>query len=523
MTDDAHLLRQYVQTGAESAFAELVQRHLPLVYHAAARQLGLDDHLAADVSQGVFLLLAAKARSLVTHANLSGWLYATTRFKVAETLRTERRRRAREAAVLLMTENNQDPTNPADWGQVRPVLDEALLELSATDREAVLLRFFEQRPFVEIASRLRVTDATAHKRVERALDKLREHLARRGLTSTAAALATLLSGHAAGAVPSGLAASVTTAVVTSGLSATAVGAFSFMSTKIAVVTAAAVTLVVSGVVVREVNAERMLAASLHAQEAENAGWRSRFKAQPVRTAAVAPVMPAAPSPRPAAEPAATQPATQAGGLASVEESRAFLRANPDVREAFSNYLRLTLEYRYADLIAALQLDATRKERFLELLTLARRQILGEHQLTLAERDFEPGELGRELRAVLGEAGFQSYQEFDRKNLTRAVNYELTKALYATPTPLTTAQADAIERIVSGVTNDPSFGPRFTGSSWTSLPLERWDRIVAEAARVLPEPQVEAVREMAQRTRFWHAQAEARRAYDRQQKANTPPR
>lgn len=73
MADDVQLLRQYVETAAESAFSELVNRHLPLVYHAAARQLGTDDHLAADVAQGVFLLLATKARGRVTHASLTGW------------------------------------------------------------------------------------------------------------------------------------------------------------------------------------------------------------------------------------------------------------------------------------------------------------------------------------------------------------------------------------------------------------------------------------------------------------------
>src|SRR5687767_6856775 len=109
MADDAQLLRQYVGTGAESAFAELVQRHLPLVYHAAARQLGGDDHLAADVAQSVFLLLAARAPELVTHASLAGWLYATTRFKVAETLRDERRRRTRETIAMLMNEPDKDP------------------------------------------------------------------------------------------------------------------------------------------------------------------------------------------------------------------------------------------------------------------------------------------------------------------------------------------------------------------------------------------------------------------------------
>lgn len=101
MTDDAQLLREYVETGAEASFAELVQRHLALVYHAAARQLGPETPLAGDVAQHVFLVLAEKAPGLVQHTSLAGWLHATTRFKVAEALRAERRRRAREKAAHL--------------------------------------------------------------------------------------------------------------------------------------------------------------------------------------------------------------------------------------------------------------------------------------------------------------------------------------------------------------------------------------------------------------------------------------
>jgi hypothetical protein len=78
MTDDAELLRRYAAERSEEAFAELVQRHLNLVYRSALRQLGGDAHRAEDVAQSVFALLAHKAASLSGHPNLAGWLYTTT-------------------------------------------------------------------------------------------------------------------------------------------------------------------------------------------------------------------------------------------------------------------------------------------------------------------------------------------------------------------------------------------------------------------------------------------------------------
>ncbi|WP_414664719.1 TonB family protein [Horticoccus sp. 23ND18S-11] len=216
MNDDAELLHRYAEEGANDAFAELVRRHVNLVYSAALRQLNGDAHLAADATQLVFTDLARKAASLTGHRVLAGWLFTSTRFTTAKLVRGERRRHAREEAAHLMEELNRDPGGALDWARVRPVLDDVLGELGEADREAILLRFFEGRDFAGVGARLNVSDNTARMRVERALDKLRALLERRGVKSTTAALAVTLAHQAVVAAPAGLAASVTGAALAGG-------------------------------------------------------------------------------------------------------------------------------------------------------------------------------------------------------------------------------------------------------------------------------------------------------------------
>ncbi len=223
MMDDTELLRRYAANRVEDDFAELVRRHLNLVYSAALRQLNGDAHLAQDVTQLVFADLARKAATVANHRVLAGWLFTSTRFAAAKAVRGEQRRRAREAEAQLMEEliSPDDPAARLDWARVRPVLDEVLGELGDADREAILLRFFEGRDFASVGAKLSVNDNTARMRVERALDKLRTQLARRGVTSTSAALAAALANQAVVAAPVGLAAAVTGAAIAGGGTATA--------------------------------------------------------------------------------------------------------------------------------------------------------------------------------------------------------------------------------------------------------------------------------------------------------------
>src|ERR1019366_798373 len=109
MTDDAELLRKYVQAGSEDAFAELVERHLPVVYSSALRQTDGDVELARDICQTVFIDLAGKARSLLGHELLIGWLFPAPRFAAAAALRGNRRRQIRERIVVSMHEDAATP------------------------------------------------------------------------------------------------------------------------------------------------------------------------------------------------------------------------------------------------------------------------------------------------------------------------------------------------------------------------------------------------------------------------------
>ncbi len=216
MTDDSELLRRYSQERSEGSFAELVRRHVDLVYSAALRQTGGDHHRAREVTQMVFTNLARKASDLVRHPVLPAWLHRSSRLAALELRRKEGRRLRYERAAgaqASITGALGGSSDAVTWDSVRPVLDEAINELDEPDRQAVLLRYFGNRPFVEVGERLRLSENAARMRVERALGKLHGRLARRGITSSSAALAAALEGQAVVAAPAGVATASTSAAM----------------------------------------------------------------------------------------------------------------------------------------------------------------------------------------------------------------------------------------------------------------------------------------------------------------------
>jgi len=210
MTESQRLLAEFRKTRSEPAFRELVDRFIDIVHSTALRLMNGDRHHAEDITQTVFADLAKLSSSLRDETMLGGWLHRHTCFVAAKAIRTERRRRLREEQAVAMNELYDKPIGMAE---IASLLDEAINELAPDDRQAILLRFYEQRNFRSVGEAMRTSENAAQKRVSRALDQLHVILARRGVTLSATALGTVLASEVVTAAPAGLAGAVTAAAI----------------------------------------------------------------------------------------------------------------------------------------------------------------------------------------------------------------------------------------------------------------------------------------------------------------------
>ena len=213
--NDHDLIRDFAATRSEQAFRRLVDRHCDLVYSVARRVTG-DADLSRDVSQQVFCKLATKPSSIPADLPLVAWLHRTTRSLAVDLVRSEQARRNRETHTHESMQSEPSP----DWSRLEPVIDALIDQLPEADRRAVILRYYEKRSHGAIGAALGLSEEAARKRLDRALEKLRELLAKRGIATTSAALATILPVHAITPAPAGLASSLSSTA----LSAAAIAA-----------------------------------------------------------------------------------------------------------------------------------------------------------------------------------------------------------------------------------------------------------------------------------------------------------
>jgi RNA polymerase sigma factor (sigma-70 family) len=251
-TDDIELLRRYAEHHSEAAFATLVERHINLVYSVALRHVG-NPHHAEEITQAVFVILARKSGQIRRSVVLPGWLYHAARLTAANFLRSETQRARREQEAYM--QSNPNETEPEVWLQLAPLLDRAMAGLGEKDRDAVVLRFFEDKKMHEVGTALGMSEEAAKKRTARAVEKLRRFFTKRGVVVPAAVFTAAVSANSVQAAPAMLTITTTAVAMAKGAAASAStltlikGAMKLMAwtkAKMAVVTGVIILLVAGG-------------------------------------------------------------------------------------------------------------------------------------------------------------------------------------------------------------------------------------------------------------------------------------
>jgi RNA polymerase sigma factor (sigma-70 family) len=430
MTDsDLELLNQYARDGVESAFAEIVRRHVNLVYSAALRQVR-SPQFAEEVAQSVFTDLARNAKRLATDTILTAWLYQVTRRTAIDVVRRESRRQLREQ---IATEMNLMNATAEDWTQIEPLLDEAMEALDATDRTAVLLRYFENQSFREVGERLGTTDDAAQKRVSRAVDRLREFFSKRGVAVGASGLVAVISANAVQAAPAGLALTISTASTIGATSA--VAATTATVTKVIAMTTLQKTIIATAIVV---------AAGAGIYEARQAtqARKENEALQEQRTVLTKQVealqlerdeasnrlaMASASQPRP--EQNASEVLKLRGKVGALQQTVSSMAASntpksgiakmmsdPAMREYIHQYQAKMIRERYEPLIKELKLTPENADKFTQLIgdiwAKGTDAASGGSETTLQNVKEAVENANKEMQSLLGDEGVARYNEFN---------------------------------------------------------------------------------------------------------------
>ncbi len=485
MLDDMQLLEEYAARNSEAAFSTLVSRYINLVYSAAFRQIGNREE-AEEITQAVFLVLARKAKSLRRGTVLSGWLYQTARLTACNALRREIRRQHREQQAYMQSTLNEP--GPDDWTRVGPLLEQAMSGLSEADRNAIVLRYFENKPLKEVGAALGASDDAAKMRVNRALEKLRAFFLKRGVTLSATALGAAISAHSIQAAPAGLSTAVIAAAcqgsaLTASTLTLAKGTLKLMAwTKLhlAVGTAAVAvialqwakidnqhqeTVALQGQLERASQQSEKQLASIRELET-----RDETMAQSLRSIvrqSTQSVARKAAAPAPVADVNPPLVLAEGKGHGSLMEN---IMKDPDLIKAMGDQQAQLMKTQYAPLVKQLNLTPDQRDAFYKLITdnLTNAMVQGMEVMSGSNKPAAFGALAdaqkglqEQMRLLLGENGAAQFQEFQATLPDRQI-FEQMKTSF-TDNPLTEDQQQRLlqlminERKNSNLALDPNTG------------------------------------------------------------------
>ena len=480
MSEDAELFNRYAAERSEAAFAELTRRHVDMVYSAALRLMAGNIHSAQDVTQQVFTEAARQAKRLARHPAPVGWLYTTTRLMALRINRTEQRRRTREQEANTMNEILHENAPPCDWSQLSPVIEDALHELNDKDRNALLLRFFQNKSLNEVGAGLNLTENAARMRVERALDKLRGKLARRGITTTASALAGIVSANAVQAAPVGFSATISaTAIAGASIPMTTLVAATktiLMTTLQKTIVAAASLMLAVGTGIYAVHQSSELNNQIQTLQQKQAPLTAQIRQlEQERNQATGQVAVLAEENtrlksgqntkellklRGEVGPLRRQVAANEANAAQPTTGLAKLMSDPAMKEYIRQAQADKIRSLYSDFFKEMKLPPEQIDQFLQLFTdvaaksLAKYSAAAQGTPDQAPAD-PPIDLPNQLRVLLGDAGFARFQSFSEEIPGRTTVGLLNNQLGETP--LSSEQAAQLMQVVKAEPNDLTTG------------------------------------------------------------------
>lgn len=518
MLNDMELVREYAVRRSEEAFATLVSRHIDLVYSTALRQVR-NHHQAQDVTQAVFVILARKAASLRPGTVLAGWLFRTARLTATQHIRSELRRARREQKAFMESTPEDDSVDA--WQEVAPALNDAIADLGEKDRNAIILRFLKGKAYKEIADTVGGTEEAAQMRVNRALEKLRRMFARRGVALTSTALGTVMSTKAIQAAPSGLAASIASAVHGSALTASTLAlakeTLNVMAwTKLKVTVAAGVVVVLAWQYQQNSAQSAQLATARERLRNLNqsvAVQQSRIGDLEQQNTAI--VQTRLEQEQELARLRARRKApSDAGSAAAPTTLLSATLTDPAAREALRADMLGSLSFRWRPMVQDLKLDELQTDKLLAIgadwfmknleavASFTEGQLTADAAVTAANQAEQAAT--NQIRVLFGGSGFAQYEKCERAFPTRALLDQFEKQLgfykiddnqrnrfmaLIGEQPLETAASLAGDFTIPELVFPDKLNARFERDA------EANRRILESAAQFLPEDWLEALRLM----------------------------